>query len=212
MEYLILSADGVSSNPHLNWILLIPGIILLLFGAPLYYSAIRVFGGITGAIVGVLVCFNVVLQSDLNEMTIIFLYIVSLIVGGLLGSMIAILFHHFIFFVFGAVIGIILYKMFALKLITPETFTQIQLVEFVKLIKPTTGVEWIVSIIGGVIYMASSRILIIITMALVGGFLIAAATKIYFLFPVLAVFGAVIQHLMTRRRVVKLVKKKATSE
>lgn len=203
----IFSITGIASSIPQTWILLVFGVIFLFFGTPLYYSAIRAFGAITGAMVSLLICFNTLQGSSLSDLTILFLYIAALVVGGLLGSTVALVFHHIVFFLFGAIIGIILYKMFALHLITPSTFGQITMTDFILLIKPTTNVEWIVMIVGGVIYMASSHILIVITMSVVGAFLVASALKIFILFPILAAFGAVIQYMMTHRRTIKLVKK-----
>jgi hypothetical protein len=203
----IFSFTGITSTIHQTWILLVFGVIFLFFGAPLYYSAIRAFGAITGAMVGLLVCFNALQGSSLSDFSILFIYIAAIVVGGLLGSTIALVFHHIVFFIFGSIIGIILYKMFALQMITPSSFGKINMTDFILLIKPSTNIEWIVMIVGGVIYMASSHILIVITMSVVGAFLIATALQTYILFPILAAFGAVIQYMMTHRRIIRLVKK-----
>jgi hypothetical protein len=203
----IFSFTGITSSIHQTWILLVFGLIFLFFGTPLYYSAIRAFGAITGAMVGLLVCFNTLQGSSLSDFSILFIYIAAIVVGGLLGSTMALVFHHMVFFIFGAIIGIILYKMFALQLITPSSFGKITLVDFILLIKPTTNIEWIVMILGGVVYMASSHILIVITMSVVGAFLVASALHVYILFPILSAFGAVIQYMMTHRRTITLVRK-----
>ena len=71
--------------------------------------------------------------------------------------------------------------------------------------RPITGsiganIEAVVMILGGVIYMASAHILIVITMSLVGSFMVAYALDTYILFPILAVVGGVIQFMMTHKR------------
>lgn len=192
----------------LRWILVIIGCIFLFFGASLYYSAIRLFGTVIGTISGIILCQSVTSGSDISGLSLTLLFILSGIIGAVIGSTLAMIFHHIIFFVAGALIGIILFKMFAQGLITPEVFYNIDnLSEFYDLVKPTCELDAFVMILGGIAYMLSSHLLIVMTMSLVGSFIIAYAFHMYVLFPILAVFGGLLQFATTKKQKVQIVKK-----
>lgn len=201
---------GIISKDYevLRWILVIIGIIFLFFGASMYYSAIRLFGTVIGTIAGIIVCQSVTMDGSVSGLSLTLLFIFCGIIGAVIGSTLAMVFHHVIFFIAGAIIGIVLFKMFAQGLITPDIFNDIgSLSEFFELVKPTCELDAFVMIIGGIMYMLSSHLLIVMTMSLVGSFIIAYAFHLYVLFPVLAVFGGLIQYTTTRKQKVQLLKK-----
>lgn len=205
---------GIISKDHevLRWVLVIIGGIFLFFGASMYYSAIRLFGTVIGTVAGIIVCQSVTMDGSITGLSLTLLFILCGIIGALIGSTLAMIFHHVIFFIAGAIIGIILFKMFAQGLITPEVFHNIDdFSEFYDLVKPTCQLDAFIMIIGGIMYMLSSHLLIVMTMSLVGSFIIAYAFHLYVLFPVLAVFGGLIQYTTTRKQKLQLVKKSKKS-
>ena len=212
MELYFLSAVLTHDQEVLRWILVIVGCIFLFAGASMYYSAIRLFGTTIGALVAILICYNVTLDGTMSGLTLTFAFILSGIVGALLGSTMALVFHHIVFFAAGALVGIVLFKMFALGMISPDTFGNIEFQDFLALIYPQTQLEMLVMVIGGVIYMISAHLLIVMTMALLGSFIVAYAFNIYYLFPILAALGGMIQYAITKRKIIKVIKKKVPSK
>ncbi|MFH1516095.1 MAG: hypothetical protein ABIG42_11640 [bacterium] len=212
MELYFLSAVLTHDQEVLRWILVIVGCIFLFAGASMYYSAIRLFGTTIGALVAILICYNVTLDGTMSGLTLTFAFILSGIVGALLGSTMALVFHHIVFFAAGALVGIVLFKMFALGMISPDTFGNIEFQDFLALIYPQTQLEMLVMVIGGVIYMISAHLLIVMTMALLGSFIVAYAFNTYYLFPILAALGGMIQYAITKRKIIKVIKKKVPSK
>ena len=201
---------GIITKEHevLRWILVIIGCIFLFFGASMYYSAIRLFGTVVGSIVGIIVCQSVTMDGGISGLSLTLLFIFCGIIGAVIGSTLAMIFHHVIFFIAGAIIGIILFKMFAQGLITPEAFDDIgNISDFYEIVKPRSELDAFVMIIGGIMYMLSSHLLIVMTMSLVGSFIIAYAFHLYILFPILAVFGGLLQYATTKKQKVQIIKK-----
>ena len=108
---IILGVIG-QEQEVLRWILVIIGCIFLFFGASMYYSAIRLFGTVVGTIAGIIVCQSVTMDGGISGLSLTLLFIFCGIIGAVIGSTLAMVFHHVVFFVAGAIIGIILFKMF----------------------------------------------------------------------------------------------------
>lgn len=184
----------------IRWMIIIVGAMLLFAGAFIYYSVIRLFGMIIGGGVGVIIALNILKGGTYSEMFTILFIIFGIVFGALIGASLTMIFHHIVLFAAGAIIGLILYKMFALGLVTPEAFKNLPPDKFIELVTPKAAIETFVMLVFGVIYLASAHLIIVVTMALVGSYLIAWAFNIYVLFPILAPIGGIIQWSISRRR------------
>jgi hypothetical protein len=190
-----------------RWIIIATGTILLFFGVIVYYSAIRFFGMVVGGIVGAIIALNFLKGGDYGDMFVMLVIGFGIVFGAIIGASLAMLFHNLLLFIAGMVIGVILFKMFALGLVTPAAFRGLTYERLLELIYPKTIFEIIAMVVGGVIYLMSAHFLIVVTMSLVGAYLIAWGFHMYILFPVLAPIGGIFQWSMTKGRRVVLVKR-----
>ena len=191
-----------------RWIIIATGIMLLFFGVILYYSAIRFFGMIVGGYFGLIIVMSLLKGGTYSETFTVLFIAIGIIVGAILGALLAIVFHHIVTFAAGAILSLILYKMFAEGLVTPDALKNLTIDKFLDLIKPKASIETAAMIIGGLIYLASAHLLIVIIMALVGSYLIAWGFNIYALFPILAPLGGIFQWSVTRGRRVVVIKRR----
>lgn len=201
MEPSISSASLIQENVVLGVILIIVGAMFLFAGAWIYYSAIRVFGSIMGAIIGVMICYSMVQSGNyiIEGVWLFVAYLLSAFFGAMIGGTLSIVFHYIIFFVTGAFVALILYEMAVQGLVLPEAFQNLTPEEFIQLVIPDKlGIETVVMIVGGIIYMASAHLIIVLSLSVLGAFMIAYALDIYILFPILAIVGSILQYLVTR--------------
>jgi len=181
-----------------GYLFAITGFMLLFFGALIYYSALKFFGVLVGASIGLLLASHFLMTNPAIGVAAYLFYFLAALFGAIIGVSLTMVFHHLVFFAAGAVIGLILFKIFALKLITPDAFENPSLGKFIEMIVPKSPQEYLVMLIGGFIYNASAHFMIIITMSLLGAYLVALGLNIYFLFWVLFPIGCVSQWAMTR--------------
>jgi hypothetical protein len=203
MNSYAITGALIHENTSAGIIVLVFGIFFLFFGAWLYYSAIRLFGSVTGGIVGILICHHVI-QAGASPSTTTFTYILyalSGLFGILIGGSLSLVFHYAIFFIAGALISMMLYEIFSNSMALPQSFTKLSLNSLIDELKPDKSpLKAIVMIVGGIIYMSSAHILIVITMSVVGSYMIAYSLNQYYLFPILSVMGSIVQYMITRKR------------
>jgi len=206
MNYTRLSESEAPAmeNEISGWLFAVTGFILLFFGALIYYSALRFFGVLVGAIIGLILAAHFLQTNPSTGVATMMFYFLAAIFGAIIGVSLTMVFHHIVFFAAGAIIGLILYKMFASGLISPENFEKLTLDKFIEMINPSTFIEYVVMLVGGAIYNASAHFIIIISMSLLGAYLLALGLNIYILFWILFPVGCVSQWAMTKSHRVRV--------
>lgn len=150
----------------ISWPLLLPGLVISLFGWALYWTGIRVVGAMLGAGAGLVISLLLGTYFALTDSTLLLMSVVCVIVGVGLGIVLIKLLQSYFFFFLGALIGAPLgMRLLAMRGVTDQDWAHSPLA---KILVPV-----ILSVILGFAVLRGRRYVVAISAALIGSALIA---------------------------------------
>lgn len=153
---------------QIAWPLLIPGIVIALFGWVLYWTGIRIVGAFLGAGAGLVIALLAGTHFDVSSNLFLIMCIVGLLAGAAAGLFLIQKLHNYFFFFMGALIGApIGLRFLAMEPVADQAWSTSTAAQ---LIAPALG-----ALIGGVALLRARRYVVALAAALIGSTMIAVS-------------------------------------
>lgn len=189
--------DAATISEAGRLVLLVVGTVLALFGLGIYHGALRLFGGLTGGIAGLMFYFsNKAMFPELSGIGQLVFPLVCALVGGWLGSWLAAVAHVVIFFLVGCLTGFLMFHTF-LGHLSPASFTpQTWPGELPQL----GALHWLGILVVGLVYVGAANWMIAITTAILGALMVASGFDNRLVLYSGAPVGILVQYALFLRR------------